>query len=91
MDSAGNVLFAILVVVFVLGTYALALSIESIIEQWSRLRRQRWKAKGVMNSGSKRQAHGADPEHASHALGGYFGMRRRQTSDEMDEKIFRAA
>lgn len=43
MDHASNTLFAVLVVIFVIGTYALALSLENIISQWSRFKKQRWR------------------------------------------------
>ena len=42
MENAGNNGFAILTVVFILGTYALALSLENIIDQWERFRHEKW-------------------------------------------------
>jgi Mg2+ and Co2+ transporter CorA len=47
MESAGNVAFALLVVFFVLGTYTLALSLENIIDQWSRLQKEQWSVRGL--------------------------------------------
>jgi hypothetical protein len=38
MDTAGNTGFAIMLIVFFVGTVALALSLEGMIDQWSRLR-----------------------------------------------------
>ena len=89
MDSAGNVLFAVLVLVFVLGTYALALSLESIIDQWSRLRKEKWGAKGLTASPPKRDD--TESKLSFNALGSCCGFRRKYTSDEMDEKISQAA
>lgn len=42
MDDATNVLYAVLTVVFVVGTYGLALSLETILEQWKSFRRGEW-------------------------------------------------
>ena len=89
MDSAGNVLFAILVVIFVLGTYALALSLESIINQWSRFRREKWGAKGLTTAPPKRDD--AESKLSFNALGSCCGFRRRNGSDEIDDKISQAA
>ena len=38
MDHATNALYAVLIVIFVVGTYGLALSLETILDQWERLR-----------------------------------------------------
>jgi hypothetical protein len=89
MDSAGDITFAILVVIFVLGTYALALSLESIIDQWSRLRKEKWKAKGLTMSPPRHDD--AESRLSFNALGSCCGFRRRYTSDEIDEKISQAA
>jgi hypothetical protein len=42
MDNATNALYAVLTVVFVVGTYGLALSLETILEQWKSFRRGEW-------------------------------------------------
>jgi hypothetical protein len=41
MKSASNVTYAVLVILFVLGTYALALSLESIIDSFSKISAKR--------------------------------------------------
>jgi hypothetical protein len=89
MNSAGNVLFAILIVIFVLGTYALALSLESIINQWSRLRREKWGAEGLTIAPPKRDV--AESKLSFNALGSCCGFRRRNGTDKIDEKISQAA
>ncbi|KAE9369730.1 hypothetical protein N431DRAFT_345331 [Stipitochalara longipes BDJ] len=45
MDNASNALYAVLTVVFVVGTYGLALSLETIIEQWVNFRDGEWRPK----------------------------------------------
>ena len=88
MDSAGNALFAILVVIFVLGTYALALSLESIIDQWSQFRKGKWGVQG-MTANSRRDD--ADSKLSFNAVASYCGFRRRDPSPEIDDKISQAA
>jgi hypothetical protein len=41
MDNATNALYAALTVIFVVGTYGLALSLETIMEQWISFREWR--------------------------------------------------
>lgn len=89
MNSAGNILFAILVVIFVLGTFALALSLESIIGQWSRLRKEKWRAERLTTSPPKRDD--VESKLSFNALGSCCGFRRRYNSDEIDDKIAQAA
>lgn len=89
MDSAGNGGFAILVVVFVLGTYALALSLESIIDQWKRLKKEKWRASHVTRHPPNH--HDDDSRLSFNALGSCWGLRRRRDSEEGDDKISRAA
>jgi hypothetical protein len=43
MNNATNTLYAALTVVFVAGTYGLALSLETIIEQWVSFRNGEWR------------------------------------------------
>lgn len=43
MDNATNALYAVLTVIFVVGTYGLALSLETIIDQWVSFRNGEWK------------------------------------------------
>jgi hypothetical protein len=43
MDNATNALYAVLIVIFVVGTYGLALSLETIIEQWISFRNGEWR------------------------------------------------
>lgn len=88
VDSAGNVVFAILVIIFVLGTYALALSLESIIDQWARLRKEKWKAKELTSSPKRDDA---ESKLSFNVLGSCCGFRRRYNIDEIDGKISQAA
>jgi hypothetical protein len=81
MDNVGNIVFAILVVVFVLGTYALALSLESLLDQW-KLTKQKWRARNSMTNISSHE------EAESPGLfGGLGGLRKRTNVDEIDEKV----
>ena len=89
MDSAGNVGFAILVVIFILGTYALALSLESIIDQWSRLTNEKWEARGLTMNGNRN--YDAESTFPFNALGSCCGFRRGWSGDESEEKISKAA
>lgn len=43
MNNATNALYAALTVIFVVGTYGLALSLETIIEQWISFRNGEWR------------------------------------------------
>jgi hypothetical protein len=90
MDRAGNGGFAILVVVFIFGTYALALSLESIIQQWSRFKKEQWGPKNITKSPPTH--HEDDSKLSFNALGSCWGFRRRHSSDEEGaEKISKAA
>jgi hypothetical protein len=89
MDSAGNGGFAILVVVFVLGTYVLALSLESIIDQWKRLKKEKWRASHVTK---RPPSHlDADSKLSFNVLGSCWGLRRRREVGDDEKKISRAA
>lgn len=82
MDNVGNIVFAILVVVFVLGTYALALSLESIIDKWHST-----KKKMQRGGGNKRIPVTAEDEtsESSPDLGSggrWYGVRKRNMRDE---------
>ncbi|KAI9049724.1 hypothetical protein LZ554_005876 [Drepanopeziza brunnea f. sp. 'monogermtubi'] len=100
MDQVGNNGFAVLTVVFILGTYALALSLESIIEQWARVRKSRARGR---SEGMKRGegAVGKDRESETlqtarfRAMGVLWGRRRKQEcsggSVESEEKIAKVA
>jgi hypothetical protein len=77
VNTASNALFAILVVVFVLGTYTLALSLESIIDQWTALRKQKWGAKtSKENSGI--QSEDRESITSVYGLGNSFGLKNRR-------------
>lgn len=84
MESAGNALFAILVVVFVLGTYTLALSLESIIDQWVRFRKEKWGAKGLTTPPGREDV---ETKLSFNVLGSCCGLRRRYPGKENDGKI----
>ena len=43
MDNATNAVYAVLTVIFVVGTYGLALSLETIMEQWMSFRNGEWR------------------------------------------------
>ena len=89
MNSAGNVVFAVLTVIFVLGTYALALSLESIINQWWVLRKAKWGARGLAALPLKRDD--AESKLLFSTLESCCGFRRRYSSDEAGNKISDAA
>jgi hypothetical protein len=89
MESAGNVAFAVLVVLFVLGTYTLALSLENIIDQWVRLRDERWGVRGLTTNPPRRN-HG-EAKLSFNVLGSCCGLRRRHVHDESDGKISEVA
>lgn len=84
MDNVGNIVFAILVVVFVLGTYALALSLESLLDQW-KLAKQQWRARNSMNEINSHEE--AEPTGSFGVLGNCCGLRRRTNGDEIDERV----
>jgi hypothetical protein len=42
MDNATSALYAVLIVIFAVGTYGLALSLETIIERWIGFRNAEW-------------------------------------------------
>ena len=76
MKSATTTAFAVLVVVFVLGTYALALSLESIIGSFSKIseRRGMIRAKQKATARDEDQDQGVMPGTKS----SWFGLRRRR-------------
>ncbi len=45
MDNATSALYAVLIVIFAVGTYGLALSLETIIERWRGFRNGEWQPK----------------------------------------------
>lgn len=84
MDNVGNNGFAILTVVFILGTYALALSLESIIDYWARLRKAK-KRRSSKPIGNVDAISGDDVEEiaiGTAATESYFGFRRRKGFEE---------
>jgi hypothetical protein len=89
MNSAGDVGFAVLVVVFMLGTYALALSLESIIDQWSRLKREEWGPKYVTKQPPSH--HDDESKLSLNALGSCWGFRRRRGNHGVEQNILNAA
>ena len=89
MDSAGNIAFAVLVTFFVLGTYTLALSLENIIDQWGRLRREKWGVGGLTTTPPGRE--GEQSKLSFNVLGSCFGLRRRDINDVSEEKISEVA
>lgn len=97
MNSANNVTFAVLVVVFVLGTYALALSLESIINSFARISEHRESRSAAKNSNPPNNSH-RDRERSgagvgARSFGDWCGLRRRRvgSEDEVAEKISMAA
>ena len=96
MEHAGNNGFAILTVVFILGTYALALSLENIIDQWERFRREKWGRPGKSKTDSDGMGgQDGEPKLSFHVMGSCFGLRRRRehTSEslESEERISKVA
>jgi hypothetical protein len=45
MDNATNAVYAVLTVIFLVGTYGLALSLETIMEQWISFKSSEWRPK----------------------------------------------
>jgi hypothetical protein len=45
MDNATNAVYAVLTVIFLVGTYGLALSLETIMEQWISFKSGEWRPK----------------------------------------------
>ena len=92
MNNAGNAVYAILVVVFLIGTYGLALSLESILEQWKRLRRgnnNRWGGGAALSSHHLTPGQSATKSRFSlRHLGSIIGFRKEV---EADEKLSSAA
>lgn len=80
MDNVGNIVFAILVVVFVLGTYALALSLESLLDQW-KLAKQKWRTRNSKKISSHEEVESIG------LFGGLGGLRKRSNEDEIDENV----
>ncbi|PVH79529.1 hypothetical protein DL98DRAFT_655454 [Cadophora sp. DSE1049] len=96
MENVGNNGFAILTVVFVLGTYALALSLENIIDQWERFRQEKWGRPGKSKTGSDGMVGEDDESKLSfNVMGSCFGLRRRREytgeSLESEERISKVA
>jgi len=96
MENAGNNGFAILTVVFILGTYALALSLENIIDQWERFRHEKWGKPGKpKTNGDGNGRRDDDPKLSFNVMGSCFGLRRRReyTGEELDseERISKVA
>jgi hypothetical protein len=84
MDNVGNIVFAILVVVFVLGTYALALSLESLLDQW-KLAKQKLRARNSIPNITSHEE--AESTGSFGVLGNCCGLRRRAVEDELEEKV----
>lgn len=99
MNKVGNNGFAILTVVFFLGTYALALSLENIIDQFERFRREKWGRPGKSDKTDRSSDVRNGDEPASklsfNVMGSCFGLRRRREfadgSEEGEEKISEVA
>ncbi|KAK0100648.1 hypothetical protein ONS95_007101 [Cadophora gregata] len=96
MNKAGNNGFAILTVIFILGTYTLALSLENIIEQWERFRREKWGRPGkVKNASDGTGGHDTDSKMSAKVMGTFFGLRRRrehvEENLESEERTSKAA
>ena len=96
MEHAGNNGFAILTVVFILGTYALALSLENIIDQWERFRQEKWGRPGTLkNNGDGTRRQDVESKLSFNIMGSCFGLRRRReyTGEELEseERISKVA
>jgi hypothetical protein len=76
MDHATNALYAVLIVIFVVGTYGLALSLETILDQWERLRDGEWRPKRL----TRRPEQGI--ELPSWRMGSPLKTRRAYKADE---------
>lgn len=90
MNNTTNVTFAVLVVLFVLGTYALALSLESIIDSFSRLSAQREKLRERRRQSSEAGDLSLDENQASKGTWKkYFpnsiSLRKRRRGSEDDD------
>ncbi|KUJ07866.1 uncharacterized protein LY89DRAFT_630924 [Mollisia scopiformis] len=95
MENANTTTFAILVVIFVLGTYALALSLESIIDSFSKIADRRERMRSTQSSTSKStQKDQETPSVDSSTSLKWFGLRKRHRAredDQVAEKISFAA
>ncbi|KAL2072990.1 hypothetical protein VTL71DRAFT_10314 [Oculimacula yallundae] len=97
MDKVGNNGFAILTVVFILGTYTLALSLENIIGQWERFRKEKWGKPGskkVVGDGEGGADNTVEEKLSFNIMGSCFGLRRRRElvdGSEGEEKIAKVA
>lgn len=86
MDHTGNGGFATLVVVFILGTYALALSLESIINQWTLLKKEKWGAKFITRQAAAPHDH--ESRGPFNVIGGRWGFRRRRLGKSRHDETF---
>lgn len=95
MDHVGNNGFAILTVVFILGTYALALSLESIIDQWARFRKEKWGRPDKLKRDNQKKEEDVESKLSFSSMGGCFGLRRRKEyingTLDSEEKISKVA
>lgn len=98
MNRATNVTFAVLVVIFIIGTYTLALSLESIMDALGKIVDKRRERATVTPSKPTRTESHEESETAD-ADSGYFsnylGLRRRKKDvgeeEDIAEKISMAA
>ncbi len=95
MDHVGNNGFAILTVIFILGTYALALSLGGIIDQWARFKQEKWGRPEKSKRNRQRKEEDAESKLSFNSLGSCFGFRRRKEyingSLDSEEKISKVA
>lgn len=95
MNGTTNATFAVLVVAFVLGTYALALSLENIIDSFSRISAQREKLRERRQSSSTLPPDKNETPRANwkRYLPNSISLRKRRRSSEDDstEKVLFSA
>jgi len=90
MNGVGNAGFAILVVVFVLSTYALALSLENIIDSWTKLAEKKWSKIEPKKWKSRRKDEEVDDSEKD-VFEGLGGLKWRGRGEQGDDRISKAA
>lgn len=98
MHQATNVTFAVLVIIFVIGTYTLALSLESIMDALGKIgdrRRDRVTTKASKPTQNESHKESEEVNLGSGYFSKYLGLRRRRGNggeeEEIVEKISMAA
>ncbi|KAL3424188.1 GTPase-activator protein for ras-like GTPase containing protein [Phlyctema vagabunda] len=83
MDNANNIIYAVLIVIFVLGTYALALNFGIILSQWAKFKHARrlWKEKRGQKADDKTEVE-LQSQTSSDFFGNCFRIRKGYEDEE---------